>query len=306
MWKFDDLQKFAIDEGIFRDDEMFLTRFPENFERRVRLAHDPKYVDAFYENSLDKELWRRIGFTQRPDHSQLVKRTKIEVAGTLNAAELALQHGMACHLGGGTHHAHRSYGAGYTALNDLGVTARYHAQEKKVIVIDVDVHQGDGTADICNDDPNIFTFSLHCADNYPFGFSPKAAPYLGHDRSHLDVGLAAGAGDAEVLTALNTHLPTILDSSHFDLCLYDAGIDAAHDDALGKLTCTDAGLFHRDVLVLDHCLRRRIPVASVIGGGYHSDRLKLARRHAIILQAATFVWRKFFHTTVLRSFRHLW
>jgi len=300
MWKFEDLKERCLEEKLATTSEFFRpAALDDSFERAVRRAHDAAYVEAFYADRLEPSLWRRLGFTQRPDHGALVRRTRLEVAGTMLAADLALERGLACHLGGGTHHAHRAYGAGYTALNDLAVTAKRFSDdddddEKRVLVVDLDVHQGDGTAEICAADPRIFTFSLHCAQNYPFGFF--GTDYLGHDRSDLDVALSAGTGDAAYLDTLRTHLPPLLDDHAPDLCLYDAGVDAAGVDGLGKFDLSEDGLFQRDLFVLEACVQRRVPVATVIGGGYDRDRHRLAHRHAIVLRAATFVWRKYFHT----------
>lgn len=240
-------------------------------------GHCPRYVAAIESNTWDL---RRIGFSQRPDHAALVRRSKLEVGGTMLAAELAEKHGIACNLAGGTHHAHYDYGAGYTIFNDLALTAMKHP---RTLVVDLDVHQGDGTAQMLAG--KAFTFSVHCADNYPFGFSQD---YLGNDQSDLDVALPAGSGDSEVMAVLRKHLPWILDCYKPELVLYDAGVDAHKDDALGKFQCVD--LFSRDVYVIDECVRRQVPIATVIGGGYDKDRKKLAQRHATVLHAATHVW----------------
>lgn len=288
MWKFEDLQREVVEQRLASPEELFLPS--EAAREDIARAHDPGYVDAFESDSLPHELWRRVGFTQRPDHAALVRRTRLEVGGTLLAAEMARATGLACNLGGGTHHAHRGYGAGYTVYNDLAITALAHAGRS--LVVDVDVHQGDGTAEILGEESRAFTFSVHCEANFPFGF--VGMDHLGHDRSDLDVPLPAGAGDQELLDALHTHLPATLDSHRPTLVLYDAGVDTDAVDGLGRLVCSPRGTFLRDQYVLEQCVLRNIPVATVIGGGYDRDRSRLARRHAIILHAATVVWRKFF------------
>lgn len=290
MWKFDDLCEEAVRSGLTSKEDIF--EAPPASREAIGAAHDGDYVQRFEADTLDPTLWRRIGFTQRPSHADLVRRTVLEVGGTALAADLARKYGMACNLGGGTHHAHRSYGSGYTIYNDLAVAALAH--KGRVVVCDVDVHQGDGTADILKHVDDAFTFSIHCADNYPFGFVGQH--HLGKDRSDLDVALPARSGDAQVMDALKSHLPKLLDDFTPSLVLYDAGVDADTVDGLGKLDCTMEGMLQRDTYALEQCVLRRIPVATVIGGGYDRDRRRLARRHSIILHAATNVWRKYFRT----------
>jgi len=311
MWKFEDLKKQVVEEDLCSDAEFFVPQInTKEFDQAVHRAHDANYIDAFYSNNLDRANWRRLGFTQRPFHIPLVRRTQLEVAGTLLAADIARHFtGIAVNLAGGTHHAHRSYGAGFTALNDLAITALdvAHKDNAKVLIVDVDVHQGDGTAQICQNEPNVFTFSIHCADNYPFQFS---LDYLGHDKSDLDIALPSNTDDATILSTLQHHLPSLLDtlalsSASPSLCLYDAGIDVDADDALGKFNCTPQGIFQRDVYVIEQCLLRAIPIVTVIGGGYDRDRKKLANRHAIVARAATYVWRKHFHTLFQTQFPRL-
>lgn len=288
MWKFSDLRLEAEAVGLTRLDEFFVPS--EASTEALASAHELDYIRQFEADTLPREIWRRIGFTQRPDHAALVRRTRLEVGGTLLAAELARTYGMACNLAGGTHHAHRAYGAGYTVYNDLAVTAIAHSPGKS-LVCDVDVHQGDGTAEILDGIEDAFTFSIHCQANYPFGFKMD---HLGHDTSDLDVALPPGAADADVLYALQSHLPRLLDNLRPTLVLFDAGVDADAIDKLGKLQCSPAGMFARDKFVLEQCVLRRIPVVTVIGGGYDHDRWRLARRHAIVLHAATRVWRSLF------------
>ncbi len=227
---------------------------------------------------------RRIGFKWSP---QLVRRTQLEVAGTVLAAQLALTHGLACHLGGGTHHAHRSFGSGFTILNDLAVAAahvtRYAAAERRaerVLIVDLDVHQGDGTASIFQEEPAVFTMSFHCGKNFPFRKST----------SDLDVDVAPGTADDEYMALLGEHLPRVLDEHRPQLVLYDAGIDAYAGDELGYLELSEAGLYARDAYVLRECAKRGMPCATVIGGGYDKDLRALANRHAIVFRAAKEIW----------------
>ncbi|CAI7778144.1 unnamed protein product, partial [Closterium sp. NIES-54] len=284
------------------------------------------------------------------------------VAGTLETAQLALEHGLACSTAGGTHHAFRAHGSGYCILNDLAVTAAcltassLHppppssplpppplaaalspTQEalmqsqtqtpslplvlpaapsavaravgegeqeddvwrellegaeggggeravtkrvQRVAVVDLDVHQGDGTAAILSACPSVFTFSMHCGANFP---STKQS-------SDLDVDVPEGTGDAQYLSLLAHHLPSVLASFRPDLVLYDAGVDPHKDDALGKLCLTDQGLFRRDMQVIDTCVGMGIPVAAYVGGGYHRDLQVLAQRHCLLHRAAAEAW----------------
>jgi acetoin utilization deacetylase AcuC-like enzyme len=193
---------------------------------------------------------------------------------------LALEHGLAGSLAGGTHHAHPGVGAGVCGFNDQGGVPRVLQQEGRVgrvLIVDLDVHQGDGTAALFAGDASVFTFSMHCATNFPFR----------KQQSDLDVELPMGLEDDAYLAALAEVLPGLLEQVHPDLVLYDAGVDPHRDDRLGKLALTDAGLYRRDAYVLEHCLRWGVPVACVIGGGYDTDHERLARRHATVHRAAS-------------------
>ena len=300
MWKFDDLRRELVEAGLVTSEtELFAPKDEANnsvLDEAIRRAHSQEYISAIESNTLEVSLWRRVGFVARPDHALLMRRTRLEIAGTLRARDLALKHGVACHLGGGTHHAHRSYGSGYTIYNDLAVTALDTCvdPEARVLVVDLDVHQGDGTAQILQGHDRCFTWSVHCEVNFPFGFSEKHAPHLGKDRSSLDTALMRGAGDGDMLDAISGNLPTVLDAFEPTLVLYDAGADAHAVDGLGHLELSDAGMLARDTAVLRECASRSIPVATVIGGGYDRDRGRLAKRHATIFHAARAVWRQFY------------
>jgi acetoin utilization deacetylase AcuC-like enzyme len=190
---------------------------------------------------------------------------------------------MACHLAGGTHHAHFDHPAGFCIFNDLAVISRYLLESGrvgKVLIFDCDVHQGDGTARILADTPDAITVSLHCEKNFP---ARKA-------ESDWDIPLPMGMGDDEYLKVVDDLLNYLLPLYQPDLVLYDAGVDVHKDDALGYLKLTDAGVAARDEAVLRHCLHRDIPVVGVIGGGYSKDRAALARRHGILHHSAQKVW----------------
>jgi acetoin utilization deacetylase AcuC-like enzyme len=219
---------------------------------------------------------RRIGL---PWSARLVHRTCVAVGGTLLTARLALEHGIACNTAGGTHHAFAAYGSGYCIFNDLAVAGRVLQQEsvvRRVLVIDLDVHQGDGTASIFSGEPTVFTFSMHCGDNFPFR----------KQQSDLDIDLDVGMSDDEYLRVLGKVLPDLLSEVKPDLVFYDAGVDPHKDDLLGKLALTDEGLYRRDRLVLQHCMRGGYPVACVIGGGYAKNIDRLAARHTTVFAAA--------------------
>ncbi len=274
------MPKFGkVYEHLVRSGAATLDQFhcPEKPAREViELVHSPAYVDAYFTGTLDTRAMRRIGLPWSPS---LVNRTVTAVGGTLAAVELALAHGLAANTAGGTHHAFADFGSGFCILNDLAVAARWAQQTRRVqrvLVVDLDVHQGDGTAAIFGGDPSVYTFSMHCGDNFPFR----------KQTSTLDVTLAAGMEDDAYLDVLQAHLPGILEDFRPDLVLYDAGVDPHRDDRLGKLALTDAGLYRRDRYAIDLCVSRGVPVACVIGGGYDTDVDRLARRHCLVFEAA--------------------
>ncbi len=246
----------------------------------IQLVHCPNYVQAYCQGNLDPKAQRRIGL---PWSQALADRTRIAVGGTILTAKLALQYGLACNTAGGTHHAFPSYGSGFCIFNDLAIAARAMQAEglaQKVLIVDLDVHQGDGTAFIFQEDPSVFTFSMHCENNFP---SKKQT-------SDLDVGLPVGMEDEEYLQTLALHLPELLAQVKPDLVLYDAGVDAHHGDKLGKLALTDNGIYRREMQVLTTCVQAGYPVACVIGGGYADDLNALVDLHALLHRAASNVF----------------
>jgi acetoin utilization deacetylase AcuC-like enzyme len=247
---------------------------------QLLLAHDAAYLDALDSGTLDRAAQRRIGFDWS---AALIRRCRLETGGTLRTVELALRYGLACNSAGGTHHAHRGFGSGYCLLNDLAVAALWACRELgvvRVLIVDLDVHQGDGSAAILAEHPEIFTFSMHCARNFPHR----------KQTGDLDLALADGLRDEAYLEALDEHLPWLLDRFAPELVLYDAGVDVHADDRLGFLSLSDAGLARRDHAVIDACRRRGIATACVIGGGYDRDLHTLAARHAILHREAAKVW----------------
>ena len=218
-----------------------------------------------------------------PWSTGLVRRTFLAPSGTVLAAQLALQHGIACHLAGGTHHAHFDYASGFCILNDLAIAANVLLGQEginRVLVFDVDVHQGDGTAALLANTPGAFTCSIHCERNFPFE----------KQMSDLDVALPDGLGDEDYLAVVHETLQQALAQSRPDIVLYDAGVDVYQGDPLGKLNISEQGIRQRDRLVLGELKRRGIPVATVIGGGYDDNRANLAKRHGIVAEEACSVF----------------
>lgn len=253
---------------------------PQNW---LELVHTPQYVQAYCQGTLDAKAQRRIGLPWSP---ALVNRTCTAVGGTILTSQLALRYGLACNTAGGTHHAFPDYGSGFCIFNDLAIAARVLQQlnlVRKVLIVDLDVHQGDGTAFIFENDQSVFTFSMHCEVNFP-GTKQK---------SDLDVPLAVGMEDDEYLQTLNQYLPHLLSQFQPDLVLYDAGVDPHAGDRLGKLALTDAGIFRREMQVLSTCIAERYPVACVIGGGYADDLQPLVYRHSLLHRAASEVYRQY-------------
>ena len=249
---------------------------------RLARAHDRGYVERYCSGDMSREELRRLGLPWSP---QLAQRTVRAVGGSLLAADLALQHGLACHLAGGTHHAHYDHASGFCIFNDLAIIALSLLESGRVgrvLIFDCDVHQGDGTARILEQVPDAVTVSLHCDKNFP---TRKA-------RSDWDIGLAPGLGDADYLKVVDDTLSYLLPLYQPDLVIYDAGVDVHRDDALGLLALSDEGLAMRDSAVIEHCLGRDIPVVGVIGGGYDKDRALLARRHAQLHISAADAWQR--------------
>jgi len=259
---------------------------PDGFQRpepvdveTLQLVHTHDYVRGVLELSLPADVVRRIGM---PNSASVAARACAATGGTLLAARLALEHGIACNTAGGSHHASAESGAGFCVFNDVAVAARRLLAEGRIgkaLVVDLDVHQGDGTARIFVDDPSVFTFSMHAEKNFP---ARKAV-------SDLDIELADGTGDAVYLATLADLLPALIDRVAPDIVFFNAGVDPHADDKLGRLSLTDAGLRRREAYVLGICRARDLPVAGVIGGGYDADIDRLADRHAILHRTAAAV-----------------
>jgi acetoin utilization deacetylase AcuC-like enzyme len=281
MPKFGRIYQMLIRDGVASPDQFHVPEIAP--VAMLESVHDPVYVCSFLDGSLDARALRRIGL---PWTEALTLRTRAAVGGTVLTARLALEYGLACSTAGGTHHAHSDFGSGYCIFNDLAVAARTMVLEglaRRVLIVDLDVHQGDGTAAIFAGDPSVFTFSVHCGANFPFR---KCA-------GDLDVALPVGSDDETYLSKLGSVLSGLLEEVHPDLVLFDAGVDPHVGDRLGKLALTDEGLSARDSYVLRTCLAKGIPVACVVGGGYDRDIDRLARRHCIMHRAADAVYSEF-------------
>jgi acetoin utilization deacetylase AcuC-like enzyme len=239
-------------------------------------AHAPDYVDQVLTCTVPHKIEREIGF---PVDERVSRRAQLASAGTVLAARLALEHGIACNAAGGSHHARRSQGAGFCTFNDVGVAASLLLAEgfvERILVVDLDVHQGDGTADIFAGEPRVFTFSMHGERNYP---TRKIA-------SDLDIGLPDGIGNDAYLETLCNALPVVAARSAPDLVFYNAGVDPHFADRLGRMKLTDDGIRERDTTVIGYFREHEIPVCGVIGGGYSTDVAALAERHTILFEVA--------------------
>ncbi|MFB2921546.1 histone deacetylase [Aerosakkonema funiforme] len=281
MRKFRQLYELLLTDRVAQPEQFHTPKRPP--PEWIELVHTPDYIQAYCEGTLDAKAIRRIGLPWSP---ALVNRTCVAVGGTILTAELALTRGLACNTAGGTHHAFPNYGSGFCIFNDLAIAARLLQKMelvRQVLIVDLDVHQGDGTAFIFQNDKSVFTFSMHCEVNFP-GTKQK---------SDLDVSLPVGMEDDAYLLSLAQYLPDLLSQVKPDIVLYDAGVDPHAGDRLGKLCLTDTGLFRREMQVLTTCVAAGYPVACVIGGGYADDLNALVYRHSLLHRAASIVYQQY-------------
>ena len=273
MPKYRLLRERLVAEGVLGAQEL---EESEVIDRpSLLLAHTPEYLDAVFSGTLSEPEQRRLGFSWS---EALVARSRASVFGTVAAARAALRDGVAGNLAGGTHHAHADRGTGFCLFNDIAVAARTLQREgliDRALVVDLDVHQGDGTAAIFAGDESVFTFSMHGARNFPFH----------KQRSSLDVELADGCGDSEYIATLEEHLPAVLDRARPDVLFFQAGVDPLEHDLLGRLKLTEAGLQLRDRIVASASRDRGIPLVLTLGGGY-------ARPIALSVDAHLGTWRE--------------
>jgi acetoin utilization deacetylase AcuC-like enzyme len=250
------LRQAVITAGFVPSDDLSIPD-PATDEQILR-AHDVEYLRSLESGQLTPKELRPIGLPWSPD---LVARSRCSVGGTIAACRAALRDGVAASLAGGTHHAFRDRGQGFCVFNDSAIAARTMQAEGgvgRVVILDCDVHQGNGTAAILADDPTIFTFSIHAARNFPFR----------KERSDLDIELEDGTGDEGYLAALEAGVKQALERADADLAIYLAGADAYEGDRLGRLSLSKAGLARRDRLVFELCAQWGLPVAVVMAGGY--------------------------------------
>ena len=259
MVKYSMLRERVARDGICGPGELRTPRAVRDEE--ILRAHAPDYREHVVSGTLTEKEMRRIGF---PWSEKMVERSRRASGGTLGACLAALDEGFAANLAGGTHHAFSDRGEGYCVLNDSAIAARAVQAAglvERVVIIDTDVHQGNGTAAILRGDPTVFTFSVHGAKNFPFQ----------KEESDLDAPLPDGAGDTEFLAALERGLEVALDAANASLAIYLAGADPFEGDRLGRLSVSKSGLAERDRIVLEICRERAIPVAVTMAGGYASE-----------------------------------
>ena len=275
------MQKYRALRGALEGDARFeFEPSPLATREEVELAHDGTYTSRFLEGKLSRQEIRRIGF---PWSDQLVRRTLASAGGTLAATRRAWQHGCSGALAGGTHHAFFAEGSGYCVFNDIAIGILWLKETGKVrraAVIDLDVHQGDGTAAIFQDDPDVLTFSIHNENNFP----------LRKQVSKRDIALPDGMNDPEYLRVLDANLPTVFDFKP-EVVFFQAGVDVLATDRLGRLALTHEGLLRRDRTVLSACLSRDIPVVITIGGGYSDPIEPTVQAHANTFRTAAEIFR---------------
>ena len=268
--KFSELAKYLIDQKIVKE---FHKPYPCSDETLKR-AHSEKYIKDIKNKTLDKNGVKKIGF---PLVDSVVQRSLVATGGTVLASKLAINYGLACNTAGGSHHANFEGGAGYCVFNDVAVAAYYlldRGLAGRILIVDLDVHQGNGNSDIFKGNTNVFTFSMHSKSNYP---AKKSI-------SDLDVELEDNLEDKQYLKTLKFYLNE-LNEENFDYVFYIAGVDIHHNDRLGKLKISDEGIKERDELVTENFFSKGIPLCGVLGGGYNKDFDKLVELHSFLHQS---------------------
>lgn len=268
MIKYELLPKQLLYEGTCVESNFFEPETPP--EESILRVHSGKYYKELRELTLDPRAARKIGF---PLSEELVSREVIIADGTMKGCEFALQNGIAMNIAGGTHHAYSNRGEAFCLLNDQAIGARYLQDNhlaKKILIVDLDVHQGNGTAEIFQNDDSIFTFSMHGKGNYPFK----------KEKSDLDIALADNTKDDEYLFVLTKTLPELINKVKPDFIFYLCGVDVIEGDKLGRLALTMNGCKERDLFVLETCKKHEIPVQCSMGGGYSKDIKIIIEAHA--------------------------
>ena len=268
--KFSELAKYLIDQKIVKE---FHKPYPCSDETLKR-AHSEKYIKDIKNKTLDKNGVKKIGF---PLVDSVIQRSLVATGGTVLASKLAINYGLACNTAGGSHHANFEGGAGYCVFNDVAVAAYYlldRGLAGRILIVDLDVHQGNGNSDIFKGNSNVFTFSMHSKSNYP---AKKSI-------SDLDVELEDNLEDKQYLKTLKFYLNE-LNEENFDYVFYIAGVDIHHNDRLGKLKISDEGIKERDELVTENFFSKGIPLCGVLGGGYNKNFDKLVELHSFLHQS---------------------
>ena len=276
--KINDDNKFPIKKFGALAKHLIETRVVKKFHipkecsiETLKTSHSLKYINDIKFKTLNVKAQKKIGF---PINDSVVKRSFVATGGTVLASKLALDSKLACNTAGGSHHATFDYGAGYCVFNDVAVAANYlknRGYAKKILILDLDVHQGNGNSEIFKNDKDVFTFSMHCASNYPAKKS----------ESDIDIELKDNMEDKEYLNVLNDNLKK-LNQSTFDFVFYVAGVDIHQDDRLGKLKISDGGINKRDQIVIEHFYSKNIPLCGVLGGGYNKSFDKLIELHSML------------------------
>ena len=268
MEKYDLLPKQLTYEGTCDPEDFFSPKALN--EDVVKVVHQIDYVNRLKHMNLDRSEVRKIGF---PISQQLVEREFIIAGGTLEGALKSLQVGISFNIAGGTHHAYSNHGEAFCMLNDQAIAARYllnHQHAKKILIIDLDVHQGNGTAEIFNNDDRVFTFSMHGQKNYPFK----------KEQSDWDIPLKDKTGDDVYLNLLNDTLPRLFKYVDPDFVFYISGVDVLATDRLGRLDMSIEGCKQRDEMVLKFCNKHSLPIQCSMGGGYSKDIKLIIEAHS--------------------------
>ena len=268
MEKYDLLPKQLLHEGTCDEDNFFKPEFPD--PGPILKVHEEDYFNRLKNLELSKKEIRVSGF---PLSQALVDREQIIADGTIKACDFALEHGISMNIAGGTHHAFSNRAEAFCLLNDQAIGARYlqsKAKAKNILIVDLDVHQGNGTAEIFKDDASVFTFSMHGKGNYPFR----------KENSDLDIELPDGTGDKEYLRKLKATLPELIEKTAPDFIFYLCGVDILDTDKLGRLSCSIKGCKERDKFVLQTCHDLNIPVECSMGGGYSKEIKLIIEAHA--------------------------
>lgn len=268
MIKYELLPEQLLYEGTIQSHNLFE---PKPLAEEIILqVHDEAYWQKLIGLNLSRKEERKTGF---PLSKGLVEREITILDGTLQAAKYALEYGVSMNVAGGTHHAYCDRGEGFCLLNDVAVSAQYlldHSLARQILVVDLDVHQGNGTAKIFEHEPRVFTFSMHGSKNYP----------MHKEKSDLDVELADGTGDTEYLSKLNLHLESLIETVNPDFIFYISGVDILASDKLGRLGVTLAGCKKRDRIVIEMCKRVKLPLVISMGGGYSEKIQHIVEAHA--------------------------